>query len=188
MFEMFFLDVSVPGLTQCEFAATSARICSSFPVSSRFSAPTSAGCRPRRETDSVGLMCFRCSCSGPDSLRTSLWFGTTRRVSWWSLAAFLSLPSPHGVPWWLSLPPASWNAMMSAGSRPHCEPDSEGLVCFLLFQICALSLDGCEGDMGAKAGPPHVVPVNASGQPRPVLRMSRYFDFERATVSSHLRA
>ena len=50
---------------------------------------------------------------------------------------------------------------------PHCEPDSEGLVCFLLFQIFALSLnfmvhgfDGRESDMGAKAGLPHVVPVN----------------------------
>ena len=85
-----------------------------------------AGCSPHRKTDSVDLMHFPCPCPGPGSFRTRLRFGATRRVSWWSLAAFLSLPSTHGVPWCLSLLPASWNAMMSDGSRPHCEPDSEG--------------------------------------------------------------
>ena len=43
-------------------------------------------------------------------------FGANRRMLWWSLDGILSLPSPHGVPWWSGLLPASLNAMTSAGS------------------------------------------------------------------------
>ena len=49
----------------------------------------------------------------------------------WVTRGWLSDP----VPWWSALLHASWNAMTSAGSRPHCETDSEGLVSFPLFKI-----------------------------------------------------
>ena len=126
MFATFCSGVSVPGLT-LSIRVRGDECKNMFVISDRAVLERFVGrCGCRLTVSSRFFMRFPCPCPGPGSFRTRLRFGATRRVSWWSLAAFLSLPSTHGVPWWLSLLPASWNAMRSDGSRPHCDPDSEG--------------------------------------------------------------